>query len=239
MQLTITDDLEELSNVAAEWIAHCIESTLRKKDRFTFVLSGGSTPKKIYQILASGKYVIDWSAVHFFWGDERFVPFTDPRNNARMAFEFLLDHIPATKDQIHIMRTDIDPQVAADEYEQTLHQYFANDDQSFDLVMLGLGDNAHTLSLFPGYGITLEKKKWVKAFYLKEQDMYRITLTASIVNAADRILFLVSGRDKASALQQVLEEKYDPNRFPAQAIHPVNDQVFWMVDKEAAGQLKQ
>ena len=240
MELIITKDIDELSEQAAAWIITYIETVLKKQARFTLVLSGGSTPKILYQLLASGKYKnkIAWSKLHFFWGDERFVPFTDEHNNAKMAFENLLNHVPVLKNQIHLMRTDIEPETAAEEYKKLLHEFFSDSNHTFDLVLLGLGDNAHTLSLFPGYDIVKEKKDWVKSFYLEEQKMYRITLTAPVVNGAGRVAFLVSGSDKAAALYHVLSDKHDPDLYPAQIIQPYNGELYWWVDEAAAADIE-
>lgn len=236
MELIITKDSEELGRKVAEWMTEHINAVLKEKKQYTLVLSGGSTPKKLYRLLASPSFKnkIDWEKIHFFWGDERFVPFTDDSNNAKMAFDNLLDHIPVNKDNVHVMRTDIDAEASAREYEKLLHQYFPDPNHTFDLVLAGIGDNAHTLSLFPGYEVVHEKKKWVRAFYLEEQKMYRITLTAPVVNAAARVAFLASGGDKAAALFHVLSGEYDPGLYPAQVIQPFNSQLYWWVDEAAA-----
>ena len=235
MELIITKDIDELSEQVAAWMTIYIEAVLKKQNRFTLVLSGGSTPKKLYQLLASDKYKdkIKWDKLHFFWGDERFVPFTDDRNNAKMAFENLLNHVNVLKHQVRVMRTDIEPEAAAIEYENLLHEYFSNDKHTFDLALLGLGDDAHVLSLFPEYDIVKEKRNWVKAFYLEEQKMYRITLTPPVVNGSGRIAFLVSGKEKSTALQHILSDKHNPDLYPAQSIQPYNDQLYWWVDEPA------
>lgn len=237
MKLHISKNLEELSSYAADWIAAYIKEVLQKRDRFTMALSGGNTPKKLYQSLATSKYrkSIQWEQVHFFWGDERFVPFTDKSNNARMAFDELLDQVPVVKENIHIMQTGIEPEVSAIEYEKLLRQYFSRQLYSFDLVLLGLGDNAHTLSLFPGYDeIIFEKENWVRSFYLLEQSMFRITLTAPVVNNAARVAYIIAGEDKSTAIQHVVTGKYDPSVFPAQVIQPLNGELYWLLDKKAA-----
>jgi 6-phosphogluconolactonase len=236
MEVLVAKDIDELSFNVADWITKYMEQTLRKQDRFTLVLSGGNTPKKLYQLLASAAFVkkIDWKKIHFFWGDERYVPFTDERNNARMAFDALLSHVPVNKKNIHMIRTDIEPEDAASEYEKLLHNYFPDRDHSFDLVLLGMGNNAHTLSLFPGYSVVMEKEKWVVSFDLREEHIYRVTMTAPVINAAARIIFLISGTDKATALQQVLSQEYDPELYPAQAIQPTTGELFWWVDEAAA-----
>lgn len=240
MHLTVTKNADELSSQVAEWMIAYIKKILKTRSRFTLVLSGGNTPKKLYQLLASEKYKskIEWSKLHFFWGDERHVPFTDERNNAKMAFDILLNQIPVLSDQIHIMRTDIDAESSAHEYEKLLHQYFPDGNHTFDLVLLGMGGNAHTLSLFPGYPVVNEKRNWVKSFYLKEENIYRITLTAPVVNASNCIIFLVSGSDKAAALYHVMADEYDPDLYPAQIIRPYNDELYWWVDEAAAADLE-
>jgi 6-phosphogluconolactonase len=239
MNLHISKDLEALSRSFADWLVIYVKEVLSKQDRFTIALSGGSTPKKLYQLLTSDTYKdqIAWEQVHFFWGDERFVPFSDSRNNAKMAFEELLDHVPVVKEQIHIMQTDIDPEASANAYEKLLHSYFDNKPHSFDLVLLGLGDNAHTLSLFPGYEVVMEQKKWVSAFYLKEQEMYRITLTAPVVNQAARVAFLISGGDKAAAVYHIIASEHEPDLYPGQIIQPFNGELYWFCDEAAAADL--
>ncbi|MEI9944272.1 MAG: 6-phosphogluconolactonase [Chitinophagaceae bacterium] len=224
MKLHITNDVEELSKYVADWLVNYIQEVLFNHHRFTIALSGGSTPKKLYQLLATEEYKnkIDWKRMHFFWGDERYVPFTDDSNNAKMAFENLLSLVPVRKENIHIMQTGIDPESAAVSYEKILHNYFDKQLYTFDLVLLGLGDNSHTLSLFPGYDtIIFEKEKRVTSFYLEEQKMYRITLTAAVVNNAACIAFLVTGKDKSPALQQIISGKYDPSLYPAQIIKTI------------------
>src|ERR1700749_617413 len=183
MELHLYKDGEALSQGAAKWIADRIAATLKTSDRFTIALSGGSTPKRLHQILAASPYKekIDWSKLHVFWGDERAVPFTDDRNNAKMAYETLLNFVPIPPYHIHVMRTDIRPEESAIEYEKILHMYFDTTPLSFDLVILGMGDDGHTLSLFPGTAAVHEEKAWTIAYFLKAQDMSRITLTKTIV----------------------------------------------------------
>jgi 6-phosphogluconolactonase len=258
MQLNIYQNIEELSQQVAEWMVDYIHKTLQLQDRFTIALSGGGTPKKLHLLLASGSFKnkIDWQKLHVFWGDERYVPFTDERNNAKMAFDTLLDHVPVPKSQIHIMRTDIDPEESAKEYEGILKRYFLTDasyrqkdifkelqttdhkPQTFDLVLLGLGDNAHTLSLFPGEEVIHEKNHWVRSVFVKEINMQRITLTAPVVNLSKRIAFLVSGQDKADAVSHVILNDYTPDLYPAQVIKPVNGELYWFLDEAAAMRIR-
>jgi 6-phosphogluconolactonase len=236
---------EDLSQAAAQWIYEAIRLTLKKQDRFTFVLSGGNTPKGLYELLATSPYLekIPWEKIHFFWGDERAVPFDDSRNNAKMAYEHLLNFVPVPFSQVHVMRTDIAPEQSAQEYEIILRGYFALPGNpaifpGFDLVLLGMGDDGHTLSLFPGTTVLGEQTAWVAAYYLEPQEMYRITLTLPIINQSSRIAFLVTGDDKARALKAVLEGAHDPQKFPSQLIKPEAGELHWFVDDAAAARLK-
>ena len=249
MELHVYKNADELSQAVASWMAGSIADTLKKQDRFTIALSGGSTPRLLHKILAAPPYKdqIEWSKLHVFWGDERDVPFEDDRNNARMAYDTLLNFVPVPPYHIHKMRTDIAPEASALEYEQILHHYFdgplaggpgAAPPHSFDLVLLGMGDDGHTLSLFPGTAAVHEEKAWTIAYYLKAQDMYRITLTKTIVNKSARVAFLTTGTGKAHALNEVLKGAYNPDLYPSQEIKPVPGELHWFVDEAAAAGLK-
>jgi 6-phosphogluconolactonase len=238
MELHRYKDGEALSQAAAKWIAERIGATLQKAGRFTIALSGGSTPKRLHQILAQPPYKeqIDWSKLHVFWGDERAVPFEDDRNNAKMAYDTLLNFVPVPGTQIHVMRTDITAEESASEYEKLLHQYFDKTPFSFDLVLLGMGDDGHTLSLFPGMPIVHEEKAWAKSFWLPAQDMSRITITKTITNKSAAVAFLTAGAAKAHALKEVLEGAYNPDKYPSQEIKP-SGELHWFVDEAAAANL--
>lgn len=240
MELHIAKDAAQLSENVAAWISNYILEVLQRQERFTFVLSGGNTPKQLYALLAKAPYnqIIPWERIHFFWGDERAVPFEDERNNAKMAFDTLLDKVSVNPDNIHVMRTDIGPDASAAEYEKTLKTYFGKEQVTFDLVLLGMGDDGHTLSLFPGLPIVHEQKAWVKAFWLEAQDMYRITLTAPVVNNSACVLFMATGAGKAITLKNVIEGTFDAEKFPSQLIRPQNGQLHWFVDEAAAGALE-
>lgn len=240
MQLHIQKDPVAVSQDLAAWITHRIETTLQTQDRFTWVVTGGNSPKLLYELLAATPYKerIDWKKLHIFWGDERAVPFTDNRNNARMTFEQLLNHVPVVKEQVHIMRTDLAPEAAAADYEQILHRYFRAEGPTFDLVLNGMGDDGHTLSLFPHTAVIHETEAWVKAYYLAPQEMYRITLTAPIVNRARQVAFLTFGNNKAHALQQVLKGDRNVDQYPSQLIQPVSGELHWFVDEAAAADLQ-
>ena len=240
MELHTFKNVETLNLAFAEWITGVIENTLRTQDRFTIALSGGSTPVPVHLILAGSPYKerIDWSKLHVFWGDERAVPFEDSRNNAKMGYDTLLNFVSVPPAQIHVMRTDIPPEQSAAEYEKILHEYFGPTGPSFDLVLLGMGDDGHTLSLFPGTAVVHEETAWVTSFFLKAQDMYRITLTRPIVNRAARIGFITAGSKKAHALKEVLKGEYNPDKYPSQTIMPQAGELHWFVDEAAAADLK-
>ena len=244
MNIHVSENADALSVSAAEWMIDHINKVLSQKEKFSLVLSGGNTPKKLHTLLASDNFrnKIDWSRIDIFWGDERFVSFNDERNNAAMAFDTLLDHVPVKKENIHIMQTEnISPEESALQYEKLLKNYFHHSNKktnpsTFDLVLSGMGDDGHTLSLFPGMDeIILEKEKWCASLWLQSQDMYRITLTAPVVNAANAVAFLVSGKSKASSLHEVLYGNFDPHIYPSQIIKPMHGELHWFVDREAMG----
>lgn len=240
MKFHIAQDAGKLSHDLAEWIIADIQKTLQTKQRYTLVLSGGSTPKRLYELLAKPPYSvqIDWSRIHIFFGDERYVPFEDDRNNGKMAYETLLKYVPVPQDQIHYMHTSLPPEQSAQEYEKILHDYFGTSSHTFDLVLLGMGDDGHTLSLFPGTKIVREKKDWVQAYFVDKLDMFRITLTAPVVNRSRHVVFLATGENKAETLKQVVEGDYNPDRYPSQVIEPADGGLTWFIDKPAAGALE-
>ena len=250
MQLIIRKNSADLAKEAANFVAKRIKDVLKTQDRFTIALSGGSTPKALHELLAKSPYAeqIPWLQLHVFWGDERYVPIDDPQNNAGMAYDTLLGHVFTPEDQIHVWRTDLEPDAAAADYDRILHDYFKESGEStapadrpeptFDLVLLGMGDDGHTLSLFPGTEVVHEQTAWTKAYFLDQQHMYRLTLTAPVVNRASCVLFLVAGPKKAAQLREVLEGDYQPDTYPAQVIKPVSGELIWMVDEKAAADLK-
>lgn len=249
MQLHISPNTDQLSISVADWMVDFINKTLQTQQRFTLVLSGGSTPKKLNAVLSSDNYKnkIDWSKVHIFFGDERFVPLNDERSNAKLAFDTLLNHVPVAAENIHIMQTEnITPEDSAKAYEVVLKEYFpeaaGNEPQTanrklqtFDLVLLGMGDDGHTLSLFPGKTEVIhETEKWCTSLWLEAQDMFRITLTHPVVNNAVCIAFLATGNGKATVLKEVLKGAYNPDLYPSQIIKPLSGGLHWFLDEAAA-----
>jgi 6-phosphogluconolactonase len=237
--IEIYPDLETLSAAAAQLFAEQAERAAAVRGRFSVALSGGSTPQRTYELLAQPSFRdrAPWAKVHVFWGDERCVPLDDPRSNYRMARQALLDHVPIPQEQIHPIPFAKEPHEAAERYEAVLHASFKDQPPRFDLVFLGLGENGHTASLFPGTPVLQERQRWVAEVYVAEQSMYRVTLTAPVLNRALVVAFLVAGAAKAAVLREVLEGPQDPTRLPAQLIRPSDGELYCLVDRKAAGQL--
>lgn len=237
--IRVYNDLEALSRAAADIFTLESRQASRICGRFCVALSGGETPRRLYELLASSPYRerIHWDVVHIFWSDERYVPEDDPRNNARMARQTLLEHVPIPPDHIHPISCSDSPQNTATQYEQELRQFFSTSNPNFHLILLGLGANGHIASLFPHTPVLNEKVKWVSEVFVKELGMYRITFTAPYINQAGQVVFLVSGADKAQVLETVLEGAYQPHELPAQLIRPNGTQPIWLVDKAASRKL--
>jgi 6-phosphogluconolactonase len=237
--IRIFHDLEGISRAAAELFADAAEQAISSRGRFSVALSGGNTPRRLHEILSAEPYhsQIQWQAVHVFWGDERCVPLDDPRSNFRMARETLFDHVSIPAENIHAVQGDLPPVEAAAQYETELRNFFRDEPPIFDLILLGMGDNAHTASLFPHTPVLNETERWVSEVYVAELNMFRVTLTAPLINQAGQVIFLVSGADKALALQNVLEGAYHPQEYPAQLIRPNGAHPLWLVDKAAAHKL--
>ena len=240
-QLVVHPDRQSFIDGSADFIAELAARAIRERGRFTIALSGGSTPRPIYDRLAAAVTAerIDWSKVQIFFGDERCVPPDDSRSNYRMAREVLLDRVPLLADNIHRIRGEIDPAQAALIYEQELHSLFRTSTfPAFDLICLGMGDNGHTASLFPGTAALREKERWVVPQYVEVMTTWRVTFTAPLINAARDIAFLVEGAGKAEMLWRVLEGPYQPDVLPAQLIQPVRGQLHWLVDAAAAARVQ-
>jgi len=223
----------------ADALVAAAAEAIAARGRFLLVLSGGSTPKALYELLATPAYAprIDWSRTHVFWGDERCVPPDDRSSNYRMAREALLDRVPISPEAIHRLRGEDQPAAAAAAYEETLRGVFGAGPPRFDVVLLGMGDNGHTASLFPHLKAVRETSRWVMAEYVGEVSMWRLTLTPPALNAAAHVLFVVVGADKAAMLKRVLEGPQDIDLLPAQVIAPTDGALTWMVDSAATAKL--
>lgn len=240
MHLHISKNIDALSHSLADWIVKDIQKILKEKEHYDLVLSGGSTPKALYKLLASlpWREQIEWNKIRFFMGDERYVPFEDNRNNGKMAFENLLNYVPVLKDNVYLMDTTLAPEASARMYEKLLHDLYDGQPATFDLVLLGMGDDGHTLSLFPGTEVVHETEKWVAAPFVKVQDMHRITLTQTPVKKANAVAFLTTGNKKAKTLKEVLQGSYQPDKYPSQVINSMNKNVHWFMDDAAASKLE-
>lgn len=239
-ELRTFDDLDDMARGAADEITKSAEEAIAARGRFTIALSGGSTPKPAYRRLAQEPR-IDWGGVHVFWGDERHVPPDHPDSNFGMAHDELLSKVPIPSDNIHRMRTEKpDAERVAEEYAWTLRSAFDLGDLGggewprFDLVLMGLGADGHTASLFPGSDAVRERSRLVVAPWVSTLGVYRITLTAPVFNHAALALFLVSGEEKGEALKAVLEGDFQPDRVPAQVVRPEDGRLLWLVDRAAA-----
>lgn len=239
--IEVYPDLESLSRAAAALLVRQANLAVAARGRFSVALSGGATPRRTYELLAAPplKNQAPWGRVHVFWGDERCVPPNDFRSNARLAKEAWLDRVPIPGHQIHPMNCGPDPAAAARQYEAQLREFFAGQPPILDLVLLGLGDDGHTASLFPGAAVLKEAERWAAAVYLAEAGLYRITLTAPLINQAAVVAFLVAGGAKAGILREVLHGPRDPARLPAQLIQPHHGELRWLADLAAAGPLAQ
>ncbi len=220
---------------AADFIATLAREAIAARGRFTVALSGGNTPKPVYERLSL--VPLDWSRVHVVFGDERCVPPDDPRSNYHMAKAALLDRVPIPASNVLRMRGEDPPEEAAASYAEDLRRDLG-DDGRIDLVLLGLGDNGHTASLFPGLAVVTETSRTVLACYVEVVGMWRLTLTPPPINAARRVAFLVSGESKAEVLRQVLQGPRKPIELPAQTIRPSERPAVWLMDATAASKLE-
>jgi len=234
MKSTIFHDLDVLYKEAADLFVELSVKAIHQDGKFVVALSGGSSPKAIFRLLATEEYAakVEWEKVFFFWVDERWVSLNDEKSNFKMTSETLLDKIPASKEQIFPMYKDgIEPEDYAKEYEAQIKNVLGSSGV-FHFILLGMGDDGHTASLFPGEKVLEEKEKWVDAYYLQQQEMYRITLTEPIINKAENILIVTFGKSKKHALNEFLNGEYNPQLYPLQLIEKKEGvQIF--TDEEA------
>ncbi len=242
-------DAKSLARAAADHFVTLASEAIATQGRFVVALAGGKTPKAAYSLLATDEFAerVDWSRVHIFWGDERWVPQDHPDSNCRMAREAWLDHVSLPAGNVHRIRGELEPGQAASDYEETLRVFFSWSSGEgkdtlpvarFDLILLGMGDDGHTASLFPGTAAIDEQTRWVMAHFVEKLQTWRITLTPVAINAAANVIFVVSGSGKAGRLRQVLTGAYQPNVLPAQIIKPDNGRLRWLVDSAAAALLE-
>ncbi len=242
MQIALYADSDTLSRDAAQYIVRLANESVVSHGRFTIALSGGTTPRKLYGMLGDEPYrsQIDWALVDIFWSDERCVPPDSEDSNYLLAQQVLLNKIPISAAQIHRMPADEpDRDAASQVYTDEMRRVFAtNGIPSFDLIQLGMGPEGHTASLFPHQASLHEQQRLVMPVSVPKPPPPRLTFTPPLLNAAHNILFLVTGADKADAVQAVLEGAYIPNEYPAQIVRPTHGEVVWMLDTKAASTLK-
>lgn len=234
-QIRVFSTIPELIHEAAERISAAYEQAVAEGSVFSLVLSGGSTPKGLYQLLATDawKSRFDWNKVEIYFGDERCVPPASDQSNFRMASDALLSKVAIPKEQIHRMRGEVEPQEAAKEYGELLKSKFGDGGPS--LILLGMGDDGHTASLFPGTTALAEPKHRCVANHVEKLNTWRITMSAPFINRAQEVVVLVAGKDKAARLTEVLEGPEDPQRLPIQMINPASGKMTWLLDAFAAG----
>ncbi|NUQ04323.1 MAG: 6-phosphogluconolactonase [Anaerolineae bacterium] len=222
----------------AALVARNAEACISLRERFSLVLSGGKTPREAYKLLGDEMASeIDWTYTHVFWSDERCVPYEHLDNNAKMARETLLDYVPIPMDHIHRVQSFLEPAEAAEHYQKEVLRYFESRGSvpRFDLILLGIGADGHTASLFPGTQALQEVDRLIVPNYVSSLDSWRITMTLPLLNAADHVVFYVLGEDKAETLARILSsEEAD---LPAARINPPRGKLTWIVDEEAASLL--
>jgi 6-phosphogluconolactonase len=242
-QILVLDDSQALFVRAAEEIVHISGESICTHGQFSLCLTGGNTPADVYRLIATRFHLsVDWNAVHLFWGDERCVPPDDEASNYGMANRTMLSKLTEDlrPEQIHRIRGEDDPEAAAREYEEQLKEFFSLEEGEFprfDLVLLGLGDNVHIASLFPGIAAIHESKRMAEAVEVDAPQRRRISLTPPVLNNAARVMFIVAGQAKAAAVKTALEGPRDPDRYPAQIIEPTHGEVMWLLDRPAASLL--
>ena len=234
----IFKDAVELSRAAADLFVTLAVQSIRERGRFLVALSGGSTPMALYRLLA--REPIDWTRIHVFWGDERLVLPEDAENSYGQAREALLKHIPIPTENIHRVASELDPVAAARDYASILREFAAPplDWPRFDLVLLGLGEDGHTASLFPGSPVDATEPVIAVTAQYQGRPARRVTLTPPVFNAARQVIFLVTGANKAVTLRGVFDDYNSSEQIPAKRIQPADGQVTWLVDKAAGKEIK-
>jgi len=235
MELNIFNNENEVLAALAAHFVKVANEAIAAKGKFSVALSGGNSPKKLYELLASSyEDKLEWDKVYFFFGDERNVPQTDKDSNFLMAKNALFAPLLIDPDHIFPVDTSLAPPDAADKYQEEIEDFFDEDELSFDLILLGLGDNSHTASLFPHTPVLHDRLPGVSEVFLPDQNVYRITMNAPLINEAKHIAFLVYGEGKAIAVHHVLEDEEDIEEYPAQLIEPIVGEIEWFMDLAAA-----
>jgi len=242
MRVLIEKDAEAVAREAADIFARLARQAQAEGRRFRVALSGGSTPRVLYRILSSEPYRdrIDWRNIQFFFGDERWVPHYHKESNYKLAADELFARVDVDPNNIYPIPTEgVSPEEAARRYERTLREVFGVEEGEvprFDLILLGMGDDGHTASLFPHTDVLHERERLVASPYVPKLDSYRITLTPDVLNLAEEVVFMVAGEGKAPALHEVLEGDYNIEEYPSQLSRNAKGKVTWLVDRAAASE---
>ena len=236
VNIDVHETASTFEEAAAAFIASQVHASIQDRGKFIISLSGGDTPRGVYRRLATAPYRdrIDWNRVHVCFGDERFVPPDDPQSNFGMVNAELLSRVPIPERNVHRIHGESAPEGAAREYAKELKSVLDGRTDRFDLVLLGVGEDGHTASLFPGTGVLEERNETVRAVYVPRLNSWRVTMTYPLLNNARDVLFLVAGKEKAGIVQRVLSARRPLHDLPATMIRPVNGRVLWMLDKAAA-----
>lgn len=239
-EVRIFQDLESLSHSATDLFVEQARKSLQEQDRFLLALNGGGTPKRLFQLLAAeARDKVDWRRIEVFWGDERCVPPEDPESSYGLARGLLLDPVGIPEKNVHRIKGELEPAQAAGDYAATLKKFASPslDWPRFDLVLLGMGEDGHTASLFPGSPLELPGATAAVTARYQNRPAARVTLTSQVLNSAHLVMFMAAGENKAATLSHVLDGKPQPGLLPAQRIHPKQGRLIWLVDKAAASQL--
>jgi 6-phosphogluconolactonase len=240
-KIEVLSDLEAMSRRAVSIFVGASMSSIAAKKRFAVAISGGSTPRRFYTLLGSETYrdQVAWQHVHFFWADERCVPKDDEASNFRTAFDTILSKIALRDKNIHRIKGEEAPDKAARDYEEEIIRFFGGSERpGFDLIILGMGEDGHTASLFPGSKSLEETVRLAIPVYLEKPGKNRVTLTLPVLNNADQILFLIAGPSKAAVLSEIFGDGEKKKWFPAGLIRPDHGNMIWLIDHEAAGKLR-
>lgn len=238
--IRIFQDLEELSRAAAELFIEQAATSIAERNQFLAALNGGSTPNRLFQLLATEyREKVEWTKVHVFWGDERCVPLDEPGSSYGQARDILLSHVPIPDTNIHRIKGELDPASASEDYSRVLKDFATPplDWPRFDLVYLGMGEDGHTASLFPGSPLEIYEPVIPVTAQYQDRPANRVTLTAVVFNTAHMIAFMATGEKKAQTLAEVLGDRYNPELYPAQRIRPDDGRLVWLVDESAASRL--
>jgi len=240
LNIHIEKSREDLANVAAKEVIRILAQAIEERGGASLVLSGGETPRRVYQILGSNSQngLIAWDRVQCYFGDERMVPPDHPESNFGMALRELFNHVPIPKENVHRIHGELVPDDAAIQYAEDIRTSSKEEVPRFDCVMLGIGEDGHTASLFPGTNALHEKKKTTVALFAPRIKSWRVTLTFPVINNAGEVMFLAEGEKKASIIQKVIETGSASPDIPATMVHPHNGVLHWMIDSDAASRIR-